>query len=157
MCLSIPLNPLRGSNKIQKFIEIAIEQSLKSDMQHRHGAVIVYRNKVVAFGYNRMIWNNRNCFYARHAEVDALKDFFIRKLDKRILKDCTMYVIRIGKASMDYPTKLSKPCKNCYNYIKKSGIKKVYFSTDYEIENSPGYDSDSSGSCTYKRDYNYDL
>ena len=67
-----------------------------------------------------------------------------------------MYVIRIGKESMDYPTKLSKPCKNCYNYIKKSGIKKVYFSTDYEIENNPDYDSDSGGS-SYKRDYSYDL
>ena len=125
-------------------------------MQHRHGAVIVYRNKILAYGYNHMIWNNRNCFYARHAEVDALLDFKKRKIDRKILKDCTMYVIRIGKESMDYPTKLSKPCKNCYNYIKKSGIKKVYFSTDYEIENNPDYDSDSGGS-SYKRDYSYDL
>ena len=44
-----------GINIINKMdpIEIAIKQALKSPMRKPHGAVLVYRNKVVSRGYNR--------------------------------------------------------------------------------------------------------
>jgi deoxycytidylate deaminase len=52
-----------------------------------------------------------------------------------------MYIVRIGKPSMGYPLKYSKPCVNCSNCIKAYGIKKVYYSTNYEMDLiNPSYD-----------------
>ena len=129
MCKSIPLteNP-----RHLKYIELLREQGKKSKMYHRHGACLVYRNKVISVGYNSMSHLNgyttrADNLYSVHAEVSAIREFLRLAprmgLKKNILKDCTLYVVRIGKESMDYPLKLSKPCKNCMNFIKKYNIK----------------------------------
>lgn len=135
MCKSIPLT-IEQKPRHQKFIEIAKQESKKSHLYHKHGAVLVYRNKIIATGYNYAIYNN-SCFYTIHAEVSAIKEFLRlgprKRLRKDILKDCTLYVVRSGQESMNYPLKLSKPCENCYNFCKKHKLKKVYWSKDDKV------------------------
>ena len=110
-------------------------------MCHKHGACLVYRNKIIAFGYNHMHAGSKKSqqydkysIYSTHAEVSAIKEFLRlgkrRGYGKNILKDCVLYVVRTGKESMDCPIKMSKPCENCYNFISKFGIRKVYWSVD---------------------------
>ena len=142
MCRCIRLetvNSLRRSHKV--YIKKAVEESLKSNMSHRHGACLVHRNKIVAYGYNKMIGgsikgqkNSKYGIYSIHAEVSAVKEFLRlgkrKGMGKNILKECTLYVVRTGKKSMDFPIKMSKPCDNCYNFLAKHKIKKVYWSED---------------------------
>ena len=33
-------------------MQVAINQANKSTMKHRYGAALVYRNKVISYGYN---------------------------------------------------------------------------------------------------------
>lgn len=137
MCQSVPIKYVP---RHREYIELAKKESLKSKLCHRHGAVLVYRNKVLSVGYNYMRHNtfkNDNLIYSMHAEVAAVREFIrlaprmgIKKNIKSILKDCTLYVVRTGTESMNYPLKMSKPCKNCMSFIKKHNIKKVYWSID---------------------------
>ena len=139
-CISLKtVKPLTGGHQV--FIDKAVEESLKSNMNHRHGACLVYRNKIIAFGYNKMVGgstkgqkNSKYGLYSIHAEVSAVTEFLRlgkrRGMRKKILKECTLYVVRTGKKSMDFPIKMSKPCDNCYNFLAKYKIKKVYWSED---------------------------
>lgn len=134
MCLCIPIDPLKGCRH-QMYVDEAKEQSFKSKMCHKHGALLVYRGKIISRGFNYMVSEyNKNCLYSVHAEVSAIREFLRlckrKGMKKDILKDCILYVVRTGKESMDYPTKMSKPCKNCYNFMKKHKIKKVFWSVD---------------------------
>ena len=132
---SIPLRP-RLQKSQSHFIEVAKEESLKSSLLHKHGACLVYRNRIVGKGHNYAVYNS-SCFYTIHAEVSAIKEFMRlgprMRLRKDILKECVLYVVRCGKESMNYPLKLSKPCSNCLNFIQKYNVKKVYWSEDDEI------------------------
>lgn len=144
MCQCIPLK-CKGKHRHNDYINKARELSFKSQMYHKHGACLVYRGKIISHGYNRMYAGSKSTqiydkysIYSIHAEVSAIKEFLRlckrKGMNKRILKDSTLYVVRTGKKSMDYPTKMSKPCDNCYNFIKKHKIKKVYWSEDnYDI------------------------
>lgn len=137
MCLSKGIKELP---RHQRFIEVAKKVGLKSTLEHKHGACIVYRNKIVSTGYNYMLgqcnesYENHPKLLSIHAEVAAIKEFLRlgprNGYNKQTLKDCKLYVVRIGKESMNHPIKLSKPCKNCENTIKRFNIPKVYFSMD---------------------------
>lgn len=134
MCKSFPLNLLKGQykKKHRRFINKAIEKANQSPMYHKHGAVIVHRGKIIASGYNSL-QEHKTYSYSIHAEIATLKDFLKRNKNIDILPECYIYVVRIGKESMDFPTKMSKPCSNCYNSVKKYGLKKIYWSTNENI------------------------
>jgi len=97
----------------------------KSAMTHKHGAIIVRNNEIIAEGINHMAPFLMHK-YSVHAEVDAL--YKLRNKSKKFLEDCTMLVVRIGPSSKNYEFKMSKPCKNCSEAIIKSGIKRVFYS-----------------------------
>ncbi len=52
---------------MNKFIEAAKEQALKSSMDKRYGAVLVHRNKIISSGYNYTTINNskKKCCFLR--------------------------------------------------------------------------------------------
>jgi tRNA(Arg) A34 adenosine deaminase TadA len=124
MTLIIPLNN-EQTNKFREFLDIAKKESLKSEMKHKHGACIVYKNKIIASGYNYNV-EGGTYGYSIHAELSAIQDLFKKysKYSRNILKDCIMYVIRIDKFNK---LTLSKPCKCCTNMIYKYKLKKVYW------------------------------
>ena len=115
----------------QEYVELARNVAKKSQMLHRHGCVIVYKDKIIT-GYNTSL-NLRNEIEGSsvHAEMNALKK--ARKiLTKSELKNSKLYIIRIGTDSMSNPLKYSKPCPYCEKSIKDAGISKVFYSTNFE-------------------------
>ena len=119
---------VKTSNEKQKeYLEIAAKIALKSPMGHKHGAVIVYRNKIIASGHNYYMSN-----FSIHAEVAALSS--VKGKNKQILPECELYVVRIGPDKFNNPLKYSKPCYNCQHTILKHNIKKAFYSTNYDYD-----------------------
>lgn len=113
------------SKKNEIFMEKAAEIALNSDMQQKHGAVIVYKNTIIATGFNYIcdyMYNN----YSIHAEVAAISQLFY---NKKILEYCDIYVVRIAPA-FNNSFRNSKPCRNCTNFIKKYNLRNTYYSCD---------------------------
>jgi deoxycytidylate deaminase len=112
--------------KHAQYIKLAASLALKSDLiHHRHGCVIVSnKGKIVAEGYNYRL-NTLSI----HAEIDALTK--IKGNAKKMISTYTMYIVRIGTDNMGNPLKYSRPCNSCTDAILKSGIKKVFYSTNY--------------------------
>jgi deoxycytidylate deaminase len=83
-------------------------------------AFIVRNGDIIATGINtrKMINNKKDKYpFTIHAEFMA-----IRKAKNKV-NDSDMYVIRLMKKG-GFGTAL--PCKNCWNEINKSGIKRVF-------------------------------
>lgn len=123
--------PRECTEKQRWFLERAKQQANKSTMGHRHGCVVVLDDEIIASGHNH--WFTQNCHhYSMHAEVDAITK--VKKRTRATISQCELYVVRIAPNSMDKCLKYSKPCEDCTAFIQKNGIKKVYYSTNYEFE-----------------------
>lgn len=119
---------VKSSNDKQKYyLDIAAKNALKSPMGHKHGAIVVYRGKIIGSGYNYYISS-----FSIHAEVAAISN--IKGKYKRFLQECELYVVRIGPDKFNNPLKYSKPCCNCQNTIRKYNIKKAFYSTNYDYD-----------------------
>lgn len=115
-------------NKLEYYVNDAIEAAKKSTMLQRHGCVIVYKNKIISTGVNTTVYS---CNFSIHAEVDAInkaKKF----LTKSEFKKSKLLVVRIGQDSMNNPLKYSKPCPSCMKCIHDIGIKKIFYTTNFE-------------------------
>lgn len=125
--------PKNSRSKHEKFLSHAAKTAQKSTMEHKHGAVIVLDNEIIASGYNHL--EEFMCHnFSIHAEVDAiLKAKKKSKKQKFDLSDAEMYVVRIGSIRMDFPLKYSKPCPDCEKAITKHGLRRIYYSTNKEF------------------------
>lgn len=111
------------------YLQIAAEVAKKSSMMHKHGCIIVYKKQIVATGYNTM----PNMFEKSvHAEINAMNK--LKNKQKYLLKDCDLYVVRIGTDSYGNVLKYSKPCEHCTRCINHFKIRKVYYSTNFEFD-----------------------
>ena len=118
------------SKRHQLFLQKAGEIALKSNMQQKHGAIVVYKNKIIASGYNeRCDYMYEN--FSIHAEVAAISKLFH---NKKILESCDIYVVRIACVTFDNCLKNSKPCKSCTNFIKKHNLRNIYYSTNFKYD-----------------------
>jgi len=119
----------RHSNEKQKYyLNIAAKIAIKSPMyNHKHGAIIVYKDKIIGSGFNYYMAD-----FSIHAEVAAIAS--IHKKKKHILNECDIYVVRIGPDRFNNPLKYSRPCTNCSNTIIKNNIKNAFYSTNYEYD-----------------------
>jgi deoxycytidylate deaminase len=120
--------PKNMSLKQNYYLRIAAEVAMNSEMNHKHGAVLVHKKNIIAVGYNYYLAS-----FSIHAEVAAISQ--LKGRDKDVLSECELYVVRIGPQKYDNALKYSKPCLNCQNYITKKSIKKTYYSTNYEFDN----------------------
>ena len=111
------------------YLDIAANVALSSVMNHKHGAVIVYKKNIIAVGYNHC---NSKSNLSIHAEVSAISQ--LKGKDKNILPECDMYVVRIAPKKYENMLKYSKPCINCQHYICKKNLKKTYYSTNYAYD-----------------------
>jgi deoxycytidylate deaminase len=114
--------------KNENFLKIAAEIAKKSTMTQKHGCVIVHKKSVIATGYNTMpsMFN-----HSLHAEINAINKVKNRQY---LLKDCDLYIVRIGPDSLDNVLKYSKPCPNCTRCILNCKIRRVFYSTNYEYD-----------------------
>ena len=127
----------------KEYINEAILNAEKSNLKvSNHGAVVVYRGKIVGTGYNKysVIENKLNNKWSIHAEVDAINNA-LRNISKNDLKKSILIVVRKIKDVDNIKTKktmsnnlhceeigLSAPCKMCAKFINKMGIKRCYYS-----------------------------
>ena len=130
----------------KKYIEMAVEKAIsearKSPIMHKHGCVIVkikgdnkgaflsYGHNVTTYEISRSIDKNnkinvttRNIFNnvcSIHAEMSVLY-----KINRSLIKDCLVVVVRINKHGK---TVNSKPCKDCQEVLKRWNITLYYSS-----------------------------
>ena len=131
------------------FVNEAITYAEKSEMMSQHhGAVVIYRGKIVGRGYNKYCVENINKVnrWSVHAEVDAINNA-LRKISHEDLRKSTLIVVRKLKENSEYKENkrenknknenenilceeigLSAPCRHCANFILKNGIKRCYYS-----------------------------
>ena len=116
------------------------------DSNIRFAAAVVYRNKIVSVGYNRMKSHPFQAKYAKnpeaiylHAEVHAIKNA-LREINVEDLPKCELYISRVKrpKAGDDrFVWGLSKPCAGCARAIAEFGIKRTIYTCDevgnYEV------------------------
>lgn len=101
----------------------------KSEMTHRHGAVIVYNNEIVAEGWNHLSDSLVNLMSV-HAEVSAINQLKKKMRGEFIpLNQCDLYVVRIGGGSCKDSLRTSKPCDRCSSVIQRNGLRRVFYST----------------------------
>jgi deoxycytidylate deaminase len=125
----IDSNRVRTSNEKQKYyLHIAAKIAIKSPMfNHKHGAIIVYRDKIIGSGFNYYMSD-----FSIHAEVAAIAS--IHKKKRHILNECDIYIVRIAPDRFKNTLKYSRPCANCSNIIIKNNIKNAFYSTNYEYD-----------------------
>lgn len=116
------------SNRQRKLLNLAVKLAETSEVQHRHGAVIVKGGRVISTGVNK--WRNKqvnpqetpeyNPNLSYHAEVDAISHA------GSDLNGATIYIARVNKHGHE---QLSRPCVRCAKALKEAGIKKVVYTS----------------------------
>ena len=108
-------------------IQIAKNEASKSDhMYFRHGAVSVYRNKILTKGYNRPLFKDL-IYTSLHAEMSVIQQLKRMRCSHKKKKKIDIFVIRINK---NEELRLSKPCNQCQNIMKQFGVKRCFYSND---------------------------
>jgi tRNA(Arg) A34 adenosine deaminase TadA len=101
------------------------EQCEMSNMRSRHGAIILYRNKIVAEAFNIVRPQIRFPPYTSiHAEVHVVYKF-LEKHPKEELQKATLFVIRLDREGHILN---SKPCRYCAHFLDKHRVRKVFYS-----------------------------
>ena len=116
------------------------------DKSYYNGSTRVNGRTRVNNNHNNNIGKPQKCVYSTHAEMAAIKG-----AKKKNLCDSDMYIVRIGPQccnhhfskrppftntdEFDDPSicylKYSHPCETCSKLIQKSGIRRVYYSTNW--------------------------
>lgn len=127
------------------FIDEAILSAEKSNLKvANHGAVVVFRGKIVGRGYNKYCVEHKNKVnrWSIHAEVDAINNA-LRKISHDDLTKSSLIVVRKLKEGTKICNKqtltksenliceeigYSAPCNHCANFILRSGIRRCYYS-----------------------------
>lgn len=118
--------------RMKCYLDKAAKEGIKSCMAHKHGCVIVYDGIVIAKGHNKWRKDSDKENYSVHAEVDAIRR--AGKKYKYLLPRSDLYVVRVACAEFERCFKYSKPCSTCQKFIRKLGIKRVFYSTNAEFE-----------------------
>ena len=114
--------------RLDKAIEIASKEALKSNMRYTLGAIIFDKFNY-ATGYNRAFnccVSHKEKSYSIHAEEMAIKRATRKEMN---FSHCTLIVLRINKIG---DLKVSKPCETCQKLILDAGIKTVYYIDEYK-------------------------
>lgn len=133
--------PKLSENRILHYLKIARKFSFNSDNKKaRVGSVIVYKNKIISFGWNFENKTNpiqekynklrnykvdvRNTKSALHAEFSAMLKIKYMDID---FSKINMFVYREKK---DGTTGYARPCEACMGLAKKLGIKNIFYTTN---------------------------
>lgn len=112
-------------NFLDSKVNLAIEESQKSDHKQKIGVIIFNKKIIISKGHNTSLKSVKKLHpkFQRwkgsvHAEVDAI---IKAKTD---LKGCEMLIVRINSGKQ---FRLSKPCLYCMSYIEHVGIKRIFY------------------------------
>lgn len=114
--------------KLPSSLKRAMKASLMSDHpQHKLGAVILQKNKVIAVGRNYIhkthpITHDHDVtkFKTQHAEVTCI----LQIKNKDILDKATIVVFRQNKKG---EFSIARPCVMCRSILKSFGVKKMIY------------------------------
>lgn len=124
-------------------MEYCVEIAKKSNMQSKHGCIIVDRKgKIISSACNKRrsmetehipdINIRRQKRFSKHAEETALKN-----VNRNDLKGAVLYVVRHGCNNNSPYFMNSKPCHKCTVIINaaidRHGLKAAYYSTDNQF------------------------
>ena len=124
-----------------KFFEAARQAALKSDFKTRVGAVAIYGGRIIAsasssektstlqYIYNKyrdFSVNGSDCLPKLHAEVGLVTK--LRKMQNVDMRRVDVYVYRVCKSK---PFSMARPCAGCMRALRDSGIRSVYYTTEY--------------------------
>ena len=106
----------------ERFFKLAKKEAEKSShSKYKLGCVIIRKKTVLSRGNNtdqtHPIWG-LNGWHKLHAETHALSLAHSRRIN---ITGADIYIYRKGN-------RLAKPCSNCYNAIRKAGIRNIYYS-----------------------------
>lgn len=105
--------------------------------QHKIGAVVVYKHKIISSGcnsyvtnplqkrYNKFRFDTDQTSHSKHAELECLLPIINRRdID---FNRVNLYIYRQHKSGA---LACARPCESCFNLIKDLGIRNIYYSND---------------------------
>jgi tRNA(Arg) A34 adenosine deaminase TadA len=130
-----------------KYFNLAKQNARLSTFSNKRrlqiGAIIVFKNKVIASGFNTnktnplqrtfaFLTNNHEAIYS-HAEINVIYKVIREKYNKKDFEEMDIYIYR----EVDSGLGLSKPCNICEACIKTFIFRNVYYTSEngYVCEN----------------------
>jgi deoxycytidylate deaminase len=112
---------LLGNQTIQRGLKAAQKAALCSTGYHRVGAAVFKGKRMLSVGHNKPKTHpdSTTVQYGHHAEFAC----FIATY-KYDLAGATIFVVRLTRGGR---LGISKPCKECWSWIRAMGIKKVVY------------------------------
>jgi deoxycytidylate deaminase len=127
---------MKRHEKIFSFLEEGLE-NLERVANARVAAAVVHRGCIVSIETNQFKSHPFQALYSRneesvywHAETNAIHSA-LRKLSNRQLSQSALYVCRLDQSNNRC---LAKPCEGCMKAIRRYKIKRVFYTTSYNIE-----------------------
>jgi deoxycytidylate deaminase len=122
------------NDKIFSLLDKVAETSDHS--RYQMSAAIVLKNRVIAFGSNRMKTHPFQAKYGSksdriylHAEIHAIKNA-LKSVNIRDLRKANLYVLR----KKDKGFGMAKPCEGCMRAIVEFGLRSVTYTTENGYE-----------------------
>lgn len=101
----------------REYFNVAHDLTKKSGHpRFHHGSIVVYRKNIIGKGAN---------YGFLHAEVSSLIN--CEHVGKSSRDKLTVFVCRVNSQGLFMN---SKPCENCQEYMRRKGIKKVFYTVD---------------------------
>lgn len=116
----------------ERFLDRAVGVAMTSTCRWKHGAVLARGSRILAWSPN-VLRNDSRIDYTGatyHAEDGALRALCRLTGDTYGMGDfkgITAYVARVNNFG---ETRLSRPCKNCWNLLVSQGIKEVVYTNE---------------------------
>lgn len=114
--------------RMRRHIQSCISEVEKSSLTHRHGAIIVYRSRILASAHN---YFRSHLEYSTHAEIAVLKKF-LDIYPKKLLQKCTLIVIRVNRSGV---ITNSTPCDECHKELVRNSVSRIVYSTSNVVNN----------------------
>lgn len=120
----------------KKLLDECLRIALKKNTPHHHPewgyfhhfCFIVQGNKIIEWSTNRRAKPGPHFGYRSEGKIHAETDAYRKAKGLLVSSDPFIAInIRLNRQS---ETKLSAPCKCCYNFLKQLGCSKIWFTTD---------------------------
>ena len=113
-----------NSLKFDRIVDILSDIAEMSVMLQRHACALIIGGKIMAMSENK---------YGKpdnHSEMNVITAYLSKNKPENLTKG-VLVIIRINRQG---ELCSSKPCANCIKYIKRYGIKKIFYSSNTGFE-----------------------
>jgi hypothetical protein len=118
------------SKKFEKYINMALDLALTSNMTFRHSTLVLYRGNVIAVGVNSVARSYLRGIIvpSMHSEIQAVLNLSNRPKSRPMVID-----LFVGRFTRDLKPRISRPCHLCIkmlNQMDNIEVRKVYYFND---------------------------